>query len=64
MDIKDLKFVGLKRKVDSVGRLFLPRDIREMLGMVPGTTVEVFLVGDVKGCPDGVFIKVIKESED
>ena len=46
MDIKELKSqaFGITRSIDSVGRIVIPAEIREKLGMEIGDKVEIFAV--------------------
>lgn len=36
----------MKTKVDDVGRIVLPKPLRDRLGLAPGTVVDVTLYGD------------------
>jgi AbrB family looped-hinge helix DNA binding protein len=36
----------METTVDSVGRIVLPKQLRDRLGLVPGTTVDVSAYGD------------------
>lgn len=60
MEEKDLQLRGMRRKIDCVGRIFLPTDVRRDVGICPGDEVEVFVVGD----NEGIYIKLLKKAED
>ena len=41
-----LKSTGMVRKVDELGRVVLPKEIRNVLGIEPKTPLEIFIDGD------------------
>lgn len=43
--------MGVKRKIDPLGRIVLPSEFRKELGVKEGEQVEMFLL------PDGIFIR-------
>ena len=43
MNIGDLKLKGIKRKVDSIGRIVVPKEFRDELGIENGEPLEIFL---------------------
>lgn len=43
--------IGVKRKIDPLGRIVLPSEFRKELGVKEGEEVEMFLVRD------GIFIR-------
>lgn len=46
---------GVKRKFDDLGRIVIPKEFRNELGINDDTAGEIFLLSD------GIFIKVGKE---
>ena len=40
------RVIPMEAKVDSVGRIVIPKPLRERLGLDPGATVDVSLYGD------------------
>lgn len=47
--------MGVKRKIDPLGRIVLPSEFRKELGVKEGEQVEMFLL------PDGIFIRTKEE---
>lgn len=47
-----MEVAGVIRGIDNVGRLVLPKEIRDSLGLEPGTQVKIFLTDD-----EGILIK-------
>lgn len=52
-----MKSIGVVRKVDQLGRIVLPKELRKILGFEEGTPIEIFVNEDevilrkyVKGC--------------
>lgn len=43
--------MGVKRKIDPLGRIVLPSEFRKELGIKEGEEVEMFLI------PDGIYIR-------
>lgn len=43
--------IGIKRKIDPLGRIVLPSEFRKELGVKEGEQVEMFLL------PDGIYIR-------
>ena len=43
--------MGVKRKIDPLGRIVLPSEFRKELGIKEGEEVEMFLLGD------GIYIR-------
>lgn len=41
-----MKSVGITRKVDDLGRLVIPKELREIFGMPTGTPMEFFVEGE------------------
>ena len=48
---KETKTVGVIRRVDDLGRIVIPKEIRQTLGIVEGTPMELFV------SEDGIYIK-------
>jgi AbrB family looped-hinge helix DNA binding protein len=48
---RDIELIGIKRSVDDLGRVVLPREIRQKLRIREGTSLEIFAT------TDGVFLK-------
>lgn len=46
-----MKATGIVRKVDSLGRLVLPKEIRKIMGIAEGTPMEIFTSAE------GIMIK-------
>ena len=46
---------GVRRHFDSLGRIVIPKEFRNELGIKPESKGEIFLL------PDGLFIKIEKE---
>ena len=53
--IKTGETIGIKRHVDDLGRIVVPKEFRKELGINDDTEGEMFLL------PDGIFIKINKE---
>lgn len=47
--------MGVKRKIDPLGRIVLPSEFRKELGLKEGQEVEMFLL------PNGIFIRTKEE---
>lgn len=45
---------GIKRRFDELGRIVIPKEFRNELGISDNTEGEIFLI------PDGIFIKIKK----
>ena len=43
--------MGVKRRIDPLGRIVLPSEFRKELGIKEGEEVEMFLI------PDGIYIR-------
>ena len=41
-----MKFTGVVRRIDELGRFVIPKEIREQLGMVSNTPIEISLGDD------------------
>ena len=52
MKVNTGETIGLKRKVDLLGRITIPSEFRENLNLEQGNLVEIFLI------KNGIFIKV------
>lgn len=53
----------MKTTVDSVGRIVVPKPLRESLGLVPGTVVDVSRYGaGIALIPAGRTARIIEES--
>jgi transcriptional pleiotropic regulator of transition state genes len=46
-----MKATGIVRNVDQLGRVVLPRELRKVFGLEPGTPVEVFVADN------GIFLQ-------
>ena len=57
MEINTGETIGLKRKLDNLGRLVLPKEFRKELSIEDKDEVEIFLT------ENGIFIKVQKKKE-
>lgn len=53
--IKTGETIGIKRRFDELGRIVIPKEFRNELGIKEETKGEIFLL------PDGIFIKIEKE---
>ena len=54
-------FGGDMRKVDKLGRIVIPRELREKYGLTEGATIEFFDVGEgVTVKPYGPFCKICR----
>lgn len=49
-----MKPVGVVRTVDDLGRFVIPKDIRDRLGIVSGTELEIFMTDT------GIFLRPFK----
>ncbi len=60
-----MKTLGITRKIDSMGRLVIPTEIRKMLGLNNHDPVELFMDGDTvivkKYLPHCIFCGEAKE---
>lgn len=52
-----MKATGIIRRVDDLGRICLPKELRKAMSLNPGTAVEVFTT------PNGIVLKPYKENE-
>lgn len=52
-----MKATGIIRRVDDLGRICLPKELRKAMNLNPGTAVEVFTT------PGGIVLKPYKENE-
>lgn len=54
-----MKSIGVVRKIDQLGRLVIPKEIRKVLDMPVGTSIEFYTEGDTvvlkKYQPDCLF---------
>lgn len=41
-----MKATGVMRRVDVLGRIVLPKELRKMYGLDPGTPMEIFVLDD------------------
>ena len=41
-----MKSTGICRRVDALGRVVLAKELRDMLGITPGTSLEIFTEGE------------------
>ena len=57
---RDLQLRGVKKRIDSAGRIFLPTDLRRELDINGGDEVEIFIVGD----NEGIYVRLLKARED
>ena len=55
MKIKTGETVGIKRKLDPLGRIVIPKEYRDELEIKEGEKVEIFLI------KNGIFIKMKEE---
>lgn len=46
-----MKFTGINRSMDDVGRVVIPKEIRETLNWNKGDTIDIFIT------EDGLFLK-------
>ena len=51
MQVNTGETIGLKRKLDPLGRVVIPKEFREEIGIKEGEQVEMFLI------ENGIFIK-------
>ena len=49
-----MKSLGIVRKLDPLGRIVLPKELRRTLGMEPGDPIEIYVEGKV------ACLKVVK----
>lgn len=56
--IQKCSLVGVIRNLDSLGRVVIPSEFREMLGMRDKQDVEIFLTND------GVFVRPIRDQDE
>ena len=54
----NMKETGITRRIDDLGRIVIPRDIRRQLGIVEGDALEV-CIGT-----DGVYFKKVNDNRD
>lgn len=52
-----MKATGIIRRVDDLGRICLPKELRKAMNLNPGTAIEVFTT------PGGIMLKPYKENE-
>ena len=57
MEINTGETIGLKRKLDNLGRIVLPSEFRKELGVGDKDEVEIFLL------ENGLFMKTQKKKE-
>ena len=55
----DLKVCGRMMDADCNARIYLPKDIRNQIGITPHQKLEVFIVGD----NEGLYIKLLDKKE-
>ena len=41
-----MKATGITRKIDELGRIVLPKELRKTLGIEPGTPIEIYTEDD------------------
>jgi AbrB family looped-hinge helix DNA binding protein len=52
----------MEATVDSVGRIVLPKQLRDRMGLIPGSTVDISLYGDgLHIAPTGRTARLIEE---
>lgn len=56
--IQKCSVVGVIRSLDNLGRVVIPSEFREMLGMRDKQDVEIFLTND------GVFVRPIRDQDE
>mgnify|MGYP005761392411 FL=1 len=56
--IQKCSVVGVIRSLDNLGRVVIPSEFREMLGMCDKQDVEIFLTND------GVFVRPIRDQDE
>ena len=53
-----LKATGITRRIDDLGRIVLPKELRKTLGIEPGTPIEIYTEDDTivltGGLPVGI----------
>jgi len=42
-----MKATGITRKIDELGRIVLPKELRKTLGIEPGTPIEIYTEEDM-----------------
>lgn len=42
-----MKATGITRKIDELGRIVLPKELRKTLGIEPGTPIEIYTEDDM-----------------
>ena len=42
-----MKATGITRKIDELGRIVLPKELRKTLGIDPGTPIEIYTEDDM-----------------
>lgn len=45
-----MKATGIIRRVDDLGRIVIPKDIRRTIGIYEGESIEIFIEGDDTVC--------------
>lgn len=60
-----MRITGITRRIDPLGRVVIPSEVREMMGMRPGETVEFYVgtdyVGIKRHTPHCIFCGSIDE---
>ncbi|EJR80243.1 AbrB/MazE/SpoVT family DNA-binding domain-containing protein [Bacillus cereus group sp. MYBK249-1] len=41
-----MKYIGVTRKIDRLGRIIIPKEIRNNLGIIEKDSIEIFVEGD------------------
>lgn len=66
--MKNMKYTGIVRRIDELGRIVLPVEIRRVLDLEPKDSVEIYLEGDMIGVrkyhPSCIFCGATEEITD